>query len=343
MRKGALHAQIDVSAGRRDGARTRKSEVTVHQPNGPPARPGHLRRIRRSSGRAARRVVIVAPIVLTACEPAVLDPQGVIGLAEKTILIDSLAIMLAIVIPTIAATFAFGWWFRASNTRARYLPDWNYSGRIELIVWGIPLLVIMLLGGVAWIGSHVLDPAKPLASDTPPLEIQGVSLDWKWLFVYPDQGVASVNQLVVPTGVPIHFSLSSASVMNAFFVAQLGSMIYTMNGMTTQLNLQADAPGTFHGISSHYSGDGFSDMHFDVRAVPADQFAAWIAATRNTGPTLNAESYAALAKQSINTTPFNFGAVDPGLFHEIVTQKLPPGPGPQSGRPDPTVSPRTEQ
>src|SRR3984885_340462 len=205
------------------------------------------------------------PIVLPACQPAVLDPQGIIGVADKTILIDSLAIMLTIVIPTIAATLAFAWWFRASNTRAAYLPDFTYSGRIELIVWAIPLLVIMLLGGVAWIGSHDLDPAKPLASDTPALEIQGVSLDWKWLFIYPSQGVASVNELVVPAGVPIHFSLTSASVMNAFFVPRLGSMIYTMNGMRTQFTPRADAPVTFLGLSSHYSGDGFSGMHFDVQ------------------------------------------------------------------------------
>jgi cytochrome o ubiquinol oxidase subunit II len=292
--------------------------------------------------RAARCAVLVAPIVLTACQPAVLDPQGFIGHAEKMILIDSLAIMLAIVVPTIAATLAFAWWFRASNTRARYLPDWAYSGRIELIVWSIPLLVIMLLGGVAWIGSHDLDPAKPLTSNRPPLEVQVVSLDWKWLFIYPSQGVASVNQLVVPAGAPIHFSLTSASVMNAFFVPQLGSMIYTMNGMTTQLNLQADAPGTFLGLSSHYSGDGFSDMHFDVLAVPAEKFAAWIEATRTSGPTLDPGSYAALARQSVDTRPFTYRAADPGLFQQIVTQKLPPGPGPRTGRPNPSVSPRTE-
>ena len=200
--------------------------------------------------------------------------------ADYTILIDSLAIMLAIVVPTIVATLGFAWWFRASNTRARYLPDWAYSGQLELIVWAIPLLTIMLLGGVAWIGSHDLDPAKPLPSKDAPLEVQVVSLDWKWLFIYPDQQVASVNQLVIPAGVPVHFSLTSASVMNAFFIPQLGSMIYTMNGMTTQLNLQADAPGTFPGLSSHYSGDGFSDMHFDVEAVPADHFSAWVDATR---------------------------------------------------------------
>jgi cytochrome o ubiquinol oxidase subunit II len=292
--------------------------------------------------RAARCSVFLAPIVLTACQPAVLDPQGPVGLAQKSILIDSLVIMLAIVIPTIAATFAFAWWFRASNMRARYLPDWAYSGRIELIVWSIPLLVIMLLGGVAWIGSHDLDPAKPLTSNTPPLEVQVVSLDWKWLFIYPGQRVASVNRLVVPAGVPLHFSLTSASVMNVFFVPQLGSMIYTMNGMTTQLYLQADAPGTFLGLSAHYSGAGFPGMHFDVLAVPAERFAAWIEATRNVGPTLDPGSYAALARQSMNIPPFTFRATDPELFQQIVTQKLAPGPGPMAGQPDPTASSRME-
>jgi cytochrome o ubiquinol oxidase subunit II len=293
-------------------------------------------------GRAARAVIVAVPIVLTACQPGVLDPRGVVGIAEKTILIDSLAIMLAIVVPTITATFAFAWWFRASNTRARYLPDFAYSGRLELIVWAIPLLVIILLGGVAWIGAHQLDPAEPLASDTPPLEVQGVSLDWKWLFIYPEQRVASVNQLVVPAGVPVHFSLTSGSVMNAFFIPQLGSMIYTMNGMTTRLNLQADEPGTFRGLSSHYSGDGFADMHFEVRAVPPDQFAGWIDATRTTGQPLDPAGYTELAKQSVGVAPFTYRDVEPGLFQEITTQKLPPGPGPRTGRPDVTVSPRTE-
>ncbi|WP_082525688.1 MULTISPECIES: ubiquinol oxidase subunit II [unclassified Mesorhizobium] len=310
--------------------------------DGLPARERLFPGRRSPSARVARCAVLLAPIVLTACQPAVLDPQGTVGIAEKTILIDSLAIMLAIVVPTIVTTFIFAWWFRASNTRATYLPNWEYSGRIELIVWSIPLLVIMLLGGVAWIGSHELDPAKPLTSNTPPLEVQVVALDWKWLFIYPGQRIASVNHLVVPAGTPIHFSLTSASVMNAFFVPRLGSMIYTMNGMTTQLNLRADAPGTFHGLSSHYSGDGFSDMHFEVQAVSAQRFAAWIDATRDVGPSLDAKSYAALARQSVNTTPFTFRAADPDLFQQIVTQQLPPGPGPQTGRPNPSVSPQTE-
>jgi cytochrome o ubiquinol oxidase subunit 2 len=300
--------------------------------------PRHL----RSAVAAARCTVIASPIVLIACQPAVLDPDGAVGIAEKALMIDSLVIMLAIVIPTIAATFAFAWWFRASNTRAKYLPGFTYSGRLELIVWAIPILVIMLLGGVIWIGSHDLDPAKPLASKTPPLDIQVVSLDWKWLFIYPNQGVASVNQLVLPAGIPIRFSLTSASVMNAFFVPQLGSMIYAMNGMTTHLNLQADAPGTFHGLSSHFSGDGFPGMHFDVHAVPAEQFSSWIETTRATGPTLDAASYTTLSKQSLNTSPFTYRATSPDLFQQIATQVLPPGPGPQTGRPNPNVSPRTE-
>jgi cytochrome o ubiquinol oxidase subunit 2 len=236
--------------------------------------------------------------------------------------------MLAIVVPTILATLVFAWWFRASNTRARRLPDWAYSGQLELIVWAIPLLTIILLGGVAWVGSHDLDPAKPLASKESPLTVQVVSLDWKWLFIYPEQHIASVNRLVIPAGVPVHFSLTSASVMNAFFIPQLGSMIYTMNGMVDQLYLSADKPGTYYGLSSHYSGDGFSDMHFDVQALPPDQFAAWAAATRNAGPSLTPQSYAELAKQSKAVAPFTYRDVDADLFNKIVTQALPPGPGP---------------
>ena len=313
------------------------------KPGRPPESHGRGRRLQSIGVRRARRGVVLAPLLLAACQPSVLDPKGFVGIADKTILIDSLAIMLAIVVPTIAATFGFAWWFRASNTRATYRPEFEYSGRIELIVWAIPLLVIILLGGVAWIGSHELDPAQPLASKTPPLQVQVVSLDWKWLFIYPDQRIASVNQLVVPAGVPIHFVLTSASVMTAFFIPQLGSMIYTMNGMTTNLNLQADTPGTFHGLASHFSGDGFSDMHFDVRAVPSEQFTSWVEATRKTGPTLDAASYTTLAKQSIDAQPFTFRATDPGLFQQVATQQLPPGPGPQAGSPNLTVSPRTEK
>ncbi len=227
----------------------------------------------RRQARSSLGVLIIA-LLLGGCSGGILDPKGPVGSAQRLILFDALAIMLAVVVPVIVAILAFAWWYRASNSKARYLGDWAYSGRIEFVVWAIPALVIMFLGGIAWISSHDLDPARPLPSKDKPLEVQVVSLDWKWLFIYPEQGVASVNQLVVPAGVPVHFSLTSASVMNAFFVPQLGTMIYTMNGMTTQLNLQADQPGVFHGLSSQYSGDGFSGMAFEVRAVSSGDFDA---------------------------------------------------------------------
>jgi cytochrome o ubiquinol oxidase subunit 2 len=261
----------------------------------------------------------------------ILDPQGPIGAAEKTILIDSVAIMLAIVLPTILAIFGFAFWFRASNERARHLPDWAYSGRIELVVWAIPALTIILLGGVAWIGAHQLDPAAPIESPGKPLRIQAVSLDWKWLFIYPDQSVAAINTLTVPAGVPLHFELTSSSVMNAFFIPQLGSMIYTMNGMTTRLNLRADTPGTLQGLSAHFSGDGFSDMHFEVRVVPAPQFATWADGAAKAPQTLDQASYGEMARPSTNDAPALYRLTDPNLFDAIATQKLPPAPGAQSG------------
>ncbi|HEY4373214.1 MAG TPA: ubiquinol oxidase subunit II [Burkholderiales bacterium] len=278
-------------------------------------------------------------LLLAGCEPGILDPRGSIGAADRTILIDSLAIMLVIVVPTIIATFAFAWWYRAGNTRARYLPEWAFSARIELVVWSIPCMVILLLGGVAWIGSHQLDPARPLPSKTPALDVQVVSLDWKWLFIYPKQGVASVNHLVVPAGTPLHFSLTSASVMNAFFIPQLGSMIYTMNGMATQLNLDAQAPGTYRGLSSHYSGEGFSDMHFAVEAVPQAQFDAWAATAARQGPALDGAAYAALARQSIAVAPATYRAVAPDLFAQIVRLQVPPAPGPAAANGGATQAP----
>ena len=289
------------------------------------------------------RVVFASLLALAGCQLGVLDPKGAIGAADATILIDSVAIMLAIVLPTIAAIFAFAFWFRKSNRHARYLPNWEYSGQIELVTWSIPTLTIILLGGVSWIGSHDLDPAQPLVSKAQPLEVQVVSLDWKWLFIYPAQKVASVNQLAIPAGVPVHFSLTSASVMNVFFVPELGSMIYTMNGMRTQLYLIADAPGTFLGESANLSGAGFSDMHFDVQALPADRFAAWIEAARKAGPTLDKASYQALSVQSTNVQPFTYRAADPGLFAQIVSQVVPPGPGPVDPTSDAKPSTRAER
>jgi cytochrome o ubiquinol oxidase subunit 2 len=261
----------------------------------------------------------------------ILDPQGPIGVAEKTILIDSLAIMLAIVLPTIIAIFAFAFWFRASNAKAFYWPDWEYSGRIELVVWSVPALTVILLGGVAWLGAHQLDPPRPIGGSDKPLTIQVVSLDWKWLFIYPDQEVATINTLTVPAGVPLHFVLTSSSVMNVFFIPQFGSMIYTMNGMATQLNLLADRPGTFQGLSAHFSGDGFPDMHFDVHVVPPEQFSKWAQEASRAEKSLDERSYGEIARPSMKSQPATYRLADPQLFHSIVTQKLPPSPGFQAG------------
>jgi cytochrome o ubiquinol oxidase subunit 2 len=279
--------------------------------------------------------------VLQGCRMApALIPEGPISKAERIILLNSLAIMLAIVIPVILATLAFAWWFRASNTRARYRPDWEYSGRLELLVWSIPALVILFLGGIAWVGSHDLDPAAPLKSKAPPLEVQVVSLDWKWLFIYPQQGVASLNHLVAPVGTPIHFDITSASVMNVFFVPRLGSQIYAMNGMTSRLNLQADRPGDYPGLSGHFSGDGFSGMAFDLKAVDPAQFSAWVAGAKASGPVLDEAAYRGLLKQSQDVKPYTYRSVQPGLFDAVVSQKLPTGDGPQIGAPSPAVTPR---
>jgi cytochrome o ubiquinol oxidase subunit 2 len=269
---------------------------------------------------------------MSACT-GVLDPAGPVGRDDSRILIDATLIMLAIVVPTILLAFWMAWRYRASNTKAEYLPYWSYSGRIEAVVWSIPILTIMFIGGVIWIGSYRLDPFRPL-SKTPPLEVQVVSLDWKWLFIYPQQGVATVNRLVVPAGRPVHFSITSASVFNTFFVPRLGSMIYAMPGMVSQLHLQADKPGTMWGNSAMFSGDGFSDMQFEVRSVAEADFAAWAGGARGGGgPALDSTVYAQLARQSHNVPPITFRAVDPKLFDAIATQKIPPAPGPEPENP----------
>jgi len=262
----------------------------------------------------------------------VLEPHGPVGAGNAQILLNAVAIMLMIVVPTILATFAFAWWFRASNKRAAYRPDWSYSGRIELIVWGIPLLVVLFLSGVIWIGSHDQDPARPLPGETTPLEIQVVSLDWKWLFIYPHEGVASVNELALPAGRPAHFSLTSGTVMNMFFVPQLGSMIATMNGMMTELHLKADRPGDYYGQSAQFSGDGFSDMHFLLRALTPESFAQWTAEARKSRAALDENSYLALLRERAASPTRLYGSIDRALFGNVAARRLTSEGGPKSGQ-----------
>jgi cytochrome o ubiquinol oxidase subunit 2 len=268
--------------------------------------------------------LLIGAAVLGGCSEGVLDPKGPIAAAEREILFNSLGIMLAIVVPTILATLGVAWWFRSSNRRALYRPDFAYSGRLELLVWSIPAMTVLLVGGVAWIGAHDLDPRRPIASSVDPLRVQVVSLDWKWLFIYPDQGIASVNQLTVPIGTPVSFELTSSGVMNSFFVPQLGSQIYTMAGMVTRLHLQADHAGSYPGLSANYSGAGFADMRFTVDAVPPEAFAQWVDAARGAGAMLDAGTYAALVKPSAAIIPFTYRSVTPDLFNGILGSAMQP-------------------
>jgi cytochrome o ubiquinol oxidase subunit 2 len=235
------------------------------------------------------------------------------------------------VIPTILTTLGVAWWFRSSNTRARHLPNFDYSGRLEILVWSVPAMTVLLVGGVAWVGSHDLDPSKPIASPAKSLRVQVVSLDWKWLFIYADQGIATVNQLTIPVGTPVSFELTSTGVMNSFFVPQLGGQIYTMAGMMTRLHVEADHPGTYPGLSAQFSGDGFADMRFNVEALPAESFAQWVDATRNAGPVLDAPAYTDLAKPSHAVAPFTYRSVAPNLFKRLLTAGMDP-----RGRSQPT-------
>jgi cytochrome o ubiquinol oxidase subunit 2 len=268
-----------------------------------------------------RGLVVGAAMLVASCQrTGILGPHGPIASAEQLVLINATAIMLVIVVPVILMTLGFAWWYRSSNPRAKRSEGLVYEGRIDLVIWSIPLLVVILLGGVNWIGSHQLDPRAPIAAKAKPLEVEVVALDWKWLFIYPDQGIAAVNQLVIPAGTPVNFTLTSATVMSSFLVQELGSQIYTMPGMTTHLNLLADNPGEFPGISSNFNGNGFAWMRFVVKAVPAGDFDAWVAQVRGSGSALDLPGYAELAKPSQDVPATTYPSVDQRLFERIVDQ-----------------------
>jgi cytochrome o ubiquinol oxidase subunit 2 len=283
-----------------------------------------------AGGVAARSARLLPPalaILLAGCSEGVLAPVGPVGALEDQILFETFAAMLLVVVPVIVLILAFAWWFRASNRRAAYLPTWSYSGRVEFTIWIIPLLLILFLATLAWSGAHDLDPYKPLSSQKKPLRVQVVSLDWKWLFIYPDYGIASVNELAAPVGTPIDFHLTSATVMNSFLAPQLGSQIYTMPGMETRLSLQADKPGQYRGLSAQFSGDGFSDMAFTLAARDEAGFAQWVAKVKAAGGRLDGHAYDRLAAEHAASKPLYFGQVAPGLFdHALAAATAAPSP-----------------
>jgi cytochrome o ubiquinol oxidase subunit 2 len=264
---------------------------------------------------------------------AVMDPKGPIGAQEKDLIILAILVMLIPVVPVIVMTAWFGWRYRASNTKATYAPDFEHSTRIEGVVWAIPTLIIIALGTVTWVSTHQLDPARPVAAapslqkngaaaNTKPIEVEVVSLDWKWLFIYPDYGVASVNEMAMPVGRPVHFKLTSATVMDSFFIPQLGSQIYTMTGMETQLGLRADKPGTYEGISANYSGAGFAGMKFNAIATDQAGFDAWINKAKASNAKLDGTAYQALSQRGLAQTAY-YASVDPSLFHDVLNNCAP--------------------
>ena len=261
-------------------------------------------------------------VLLSGCNMEVLTPKGDVGAHEKSLILIALGLMAIVAIPVIAMTLWFPWRYRSGNKKATYAPNWSHSTRIELVVWSIPAIIIVILATITWISTHVLDPYRPLESDAKPVTVQVVSMDWKWLFVYPEYGVASVNELAFPVDRPVNFQITSDSVMNAFFIPQLGSQIYAMAGMETKLHLIAREPGSYEGLSTNFSGEGFSDMHFKAIATSEDGFKDWIAKAKATPVRLDGESYKALATPSQKVPVSYYGQVATGLFASVVDKHM---------------------
>jgi cytochrome o ubiquinol oxidase subunit 2 len=281
---------------------------------------------RGSVKQAVNKLLRVAPAVCAtlfaaACDlrhSAVLDPKGPIALAERDLLRDAFYVMMVVIVPVIVLTLLFAWRYRASNTRAVYSPKWSESAKLDAITWLIPALIVIAVGVLLWRTTHKLDPYREIASSTPPLEVQVVAQDWKWLFIYPEQGIATVNQLAIPNGRPISLRITSDTVMNSFYVPQLAGQIYAMAGMQTRLQLLADQPGKFVGRNSMYSGGGFSDQHFEVVSLSPADFDAWVAKARQAPGKLDAAAYTALAAKSRRNPIAYYSAVEPKLFDSII-------------------------
>ena len=246
----------------------------------------------------------------------------------------STLLMLLIIVPVIVLTLVFAWRYRQSNTAAPYAPDWDHSIQLELVIWAAPLLIIIALGALTWITTHTLDPyrslsrigpGRPIARDAPPLTVEVVALDWKWLFIYPEHGVATVNELAAPVDRPLRFKITSTSVMNAFYVPALAGMIYAMPGMETRLHAVSNRPGVYEGFSANYSGAGFSDMKFKFHTMSDDEFERWVKSLKASGNALDRTGYLKLEQPSEREPVRRYGAVEAGLYDAIVNRCVEPG------------------
>ncbi len=285
--------------------------------------PVHLKRLIRAIPPLA------LALTLGGCDMVVMNPAGDIALQQGNLVIFATVLMLVIVIPVIALVCLFAWRYRESNKEARYEPDWDHSTQLELIIWAAPLLIVICLGAVTWTATHLLDPYRPIERITKgrpvdpnvkPLEVQVVSLDWKWLFIYPEYGIATVNELAAPVDRPIHFRLTSSSVMNAFYVPTLAGMIYTMPSMETKLHAVINKPGNYAGFSSNYSGAGFSGMRFRFYGMSDAGFAAWVARNKAATLPLSRANYLKLEKPTEKVPVIRFARIDPTLFDAVVNQ-----------------------
>lgn len=270
---------------------------------------------------------LAASLALSGCDLIVMKPHGDIAQQQASLIVTSTLLMLLIIVPVIALTLYFAYRYRQSNTEATYAPEWDHSTRLELVIWGAPLLIIIALGAITWISTHKLDPFrpldriaedKPLAADVKPLEVYAVAMDWKWLFIYPEQGIALVNEMAAPVDRPIHFRFTSTSVMNTFYVPELAGMIYAMPGMQTQLHAVINKAGVYEGLSAQYSGAGFSDMHFKFHGLTEEEFARWVEGNKAGGNTLTRADYLKLEQPSTKEPIRRFASVEPGLWSAIV-------------------------
>lgn len=266
----------------------------------------------------------VTALLLSGCNLAILDPRGIIAADEKHLLITSVLLMLIIVIPVIVLILAVGWRYRAGNTSAKYSPDWTHSTPIEVVCWSVPCVIIGILGAITWISSHQLDPYKPLDSNIKPLTIQAIALDWKWLFIYPDQHIASVNFVQIPVNVPVKFLITADAPMNSFEIPQLAGQIYAMAGMQTKMNLMANQMGDFRGLSTNYSGDGFSSMGFTVRASSQESFDQWVSTVQQSPEKLTAAAYTKLRQPSENNLAEYFSYPQNNLFATVLMDYMMP-------------------
>lgn len=268
--------------------------------------------------------IILLTYLATKGTLAVLEPAGQIADKQRNLMAFALVLMMIIIIPVFGMTAYIAWRYREGNNKATYKPEWDSNKLAESIWWGFPIAIILALSVVTWTSSHELDPFQPLKSEAKPLEVQVIALDWKWLFIYPDQQIATVNYLKIPKNTPINLSITSDAPMNSFWVPQLGGQIYAMPGMNTQLHLEADEEGTYQGSSANLSGEGFAGMRFTTEAVSGEEFDNWVASTKSGDTVLNTSEYDKLSQPSKNNPPTTYASVEPKLFQSIIDKFLVP-------------------